>query len=99
MEAVKAGRLKHVTYELRIWESTPEFPGKLVYRRKGISDSHHTIEEPLIPSTRYLWSIRAHFLLDGQPRLTEWTLAGYVLRGETVPNESCLRFVTPDRPD
>lgn len=99
IEAKKAGRLKNVTYELRIWKSTPELPSKLVYGRKGISDPYHTIEEPLIPSTHYLWSIRAHFLLDGHTRVTEWSLAGHALRGETVPNQSCLRFITPGRQD
>ena len=99
LKAEEAGRLKNVTYELRIWKSTPELPGKLVYGRKDIPAPHHTIDELLLPSTHYLWSVRAHFLMDNRPQVTEWSMAGYALRDETVPNMSCLRFITPGRPN
>ena len=95
LEAQKTGRLTDVTYELRIWKTTPDPPGKLVYSRKGIPNASHAITETLRPSTRYLWSVRAHFSMDGHPRVTEWSLAGYALRRETVPNLSCFRFKTP----
>lgn len=99
LKAQKAGRLKNVTYELRIWKSTPELTGKLVYGRKDIPAPHHTIDELLLPATHYLWSVRAHFLMNGRPQVTEWSMAGYALRDETVPNMSCLRFITPSRPN
>jgi hypothetical protein len=56
---------------------------------------HHEVEEPLEPTTKYLWSVRAHFISDSHPRTIEWGLAGLLLRGETVPNPSCFRFKTP----
>jgi hypothetical protein len=84
-----------VTYEIRIWQTVTGNPGKLVYARKQLTSTEHRLERPLNPGTRYYWSVRAHFKVDGRHRMTEWTLAGYLLRSETVPNDSCLRFKTP----
>lgn len=88
-------RIEKVTYELRIWRTVPDGYGKLVYAREDLTTTEHKLERPLAPGTRYLWSVRAHFHIDSRCRTTEWTLAGYLLRSETVPNGSCLRFKTP----
>lgn len=84
-----------VTYELRIWDGMSRAENKLKYTREELTAPEHRVEEPLDPSTRYLWSVRAKFLLAGIPRLTEWGMAGLTLRSETVPNPSCFRFETP----
>lgn len=34
----------------------------------------HGLEAPLEPHTTYLWSVRARFLLDGEERVTRWSL-------------------------
>lgn len=47
--------------------------GDLLYRRKGLLNPWHQLEEPLIPCNRYAWSVRMHFQLNGQPRVSEWT--------------------------
>jgi hypothetical protein len=85
----------HVRYEIRIWQTVIKSTGKLVYVQDRLAATEHRITRPLRPGTRYFWSIRAHFEVNGERRMTEWTLAGYLLRSETVPNESCLRFQTP----
>jgi len=73
-------RFTNVTYEITIYkaekaryhyETGPQF-----YTRRGLPDSQHRMEEPLAPCGRYTWTVRANFLLDGQPRATEWT-GGY----------------------
>jgi hypothetical protein len=87
--------IEDITYEIRIWNTAPGADGKLIYVRRDLVETYHRIETPLEPGTRYFWSVRPHFRLNGQPRTIEWTLAGYVLRNEAVPNESCLRFQTP----
>ena len=84
-----------VRYELRIWQTVIKSTGKLVYVQDRLAATEHRITRPLRPGTRYFWSVRAHFEVNGERRMTEWTLAGYLLRSETVPNESCLRFQTP----
>jgi len=84
-----------VHYEIRIWRTVTKGTGKLVYARDRLTATEHRIPLPLSPGTRYFWSVRAHFEINGRRRITEWTLAGYLLRAETVPNEACLRFKTP----
>ncbi len=98
-----AGRLgdaQNVTYELRIWRAEAEglhvaFPAELVYARTGLTEPGHTVETPLAPDTLYLWTIRAHFDRDGQPRVTEWGVLGAYSRVTTIPPRSYYRFKTP----
>lgn len=92
---VEHAHVDHVRYEIRIWQTVTNSTGKLVYVQDRLTATEHRITRPLSPGTRYFWSVRAHFEVNGRHRMTEWALAGYLLRSETVPNESCLRFKTP----
>jgi hypothetical protein len=66
-----------VRYDLKIWKASNRTRGNLVYERTGIEGTSHRIDEPLEPDTRYLWTIRARFRLDGKPRLTEWSMINF----------------------
>jgi hypothetical protein len=88
-------RIQDVRYEVRIWKTITASSGNLAYARGRLALPYHKLEEPLEPSTKYLWSVRSHFMLDGHPRTIEWGLAGFLLRDEVVPNPSCFRFATP----
>jgi len=90
-------KVQEVTYEFRIWTMTPGESGKVRYARSGLKSPYHKVEEPLEPSSKFFWSVRARFLIDGHERVTEWGLAGIPLRDEAVPNQSCFRFQTPAR--
>jgi hypothetical protein len=90
-----ADRATNVTYELRVWKTVDESSGKLVYTRKGLVTPYHELEESLEQSTKYLWTIRAQFTLDGQQLISEWGLSSHLLRSHVVPNASCFRFITP----
>jgi hypothetical protein len=92
-----ACKVREVTYELRIWRMTPGESGKVVYARRDLKSPYHKLEEPLEPASKYFWSVRARFLIEGHRRVTEWGLAGIPLRNEAVPNQSCFRFQTPAR--
>jgi hypothetical protein len=48
-------------------------PGELVYAKSGLPHPEHILETPLQPATRYFWSVRGHFTLDGKRRATEWS--------------------------
>lgn len=75
LEADKAGRLASVrnpTYELRMWQVKDGRPPELVYTRSGLPEPVHTVETVLTPDTDYLWTIRARFQINGEPRVTEW---------------------------
>lgn len=90
-----ADKIQDITYEFRIWTTSPEPSGKLRYARNGLELPFHKLEDPLEPDTRYHWSVRACFMVDGGLRVTEWGMAGIPLRMESVPNRSCFRFKTP----
>jgi hypothetical protein len=66
-----SNRISNVTYDLKIWNVEDDFPVELIYRRQGLSQSSHKIEEPLMPSSKYFWTVRARFELDNQPRATK----------------------------
>lgn len=68
------GQITEVAYDLRVWETSGPSVGelKLIYTRTGLTTPFYQSDVPLRPSTLYLWTIRARFLLRGQPRITEW---------------------------
>lgn len=71
--AQSSNRITQVTYELRIWAASElGTPGMLVFERRGLDVPYHHLEEPLEPMTKYYWTVRAGFLLDDEPRVTEW---------------------------
>jgi len=106
-----------VTYELKIWRSSDDYiplylPFDLVYSRQGLVQPSHRIEQPLQPKTKYAWSVRACFELDGQPRVTEWGLSrkpplfpvGFARsnplsprRSPSIPNPNYYRFKTSSK--
>jgi len=102
------GRLKNidsVSYDLRIWEVTADgCKSALIYEREGLPQSEHRVEMPLAERTRYSWTIRARFLLNGRPRVTPWSFSQlpappdawhYPRRiEETIPS-SYFSFQTP----
>jgi hypothetical protein len=60
--------------------------GPQIYLRTGLTLPQHRMETPLQACERYAWTVRAHFRLDGHPRVTEWS-GRYVttLYGEATP--------------
>ena len=48
-------------------------PGELVYSKQGLTTPEHQLETPLEPDSRFFWTVRAHFRLDGKRRVTEWS--------------------------
>ncbi len=65
----------NITYQLRVWKVRNGSPGELVYEREGLPMPTHTLQKPLEPDTRYFWSVRARFELNGESRLTDWSRA------------------------
>lgn len=72
-----------VTYEMSVFRAVVKrtdsvrtyVAGPLVYARNGLTEPWHRIEAPLQACVRYAWTVRARFKLDGQPRVTEWTVS------------------------
>jgi hypothetical protein len=85
-----------VTYELKIWEAEGCERGRLIYERTGLAAPEHLLEDSLQPATRYFWSMRARFALDGRPTATRWAHFDVM---NCFPNDitdwQYHRFVTP----
>lgn len=99
------GGLTTVSYDLQIWRAgySFQYPAERVYAKQGLAKTSHRIEAPLAPATRYSWTVRARFLENGEPRVTEWAMYEWEdtrLRGpfdELFPSPRYFRFVTPAR--
>jgi hypothetical protein len=85
--------IQSARYDLRIWDVEKGHRGDLVYESKGIEDAVHKITTKLAPSTEYYWSVRARFDLEGQTRVSEWSLSEVpcVLSGTVCGRELARR--------
>ena len=89
------GRVSDVTYELKIAKGDQNTPHEAIYDRTGLSAPEHRVERLLLQRTRYFWTVRAHFELDGSPRVTEWgSIHSRSYRAAEVPNVYSYRFKT-----
>jgi hypothetical protein len=98
-----ASRLKNVAYDLAVYRARRGAPAEVVYSRQALPEPSHVIVEPLPAGARYFWTVRARFVIDGQVRVTEWSVIqprrvmpnGPVSRLPVVPSEFYFRFETP----
>lgn len=101
----KLARAENVRYDLRVWRGSLWLPfplipskqwglhyGERVYERQGLREPWHRIEEPLQPTTLYVWSVRARFELDGETRATEW---GRIVDRHEISGTPYFPFKTP----
>jgi hypothetical protein len=61
--------------EESFWKGTKRAMGRRVYYREGLTETEHTIREPLKPDTEYYWSVRTR---NGD-KVSEWSLYDYTL--------------------
>jgi hypothetical protein len=89
------GRVTNVSYDLVIAGKHDQLPAQVIYRRERLPVAEHRVEQALEAGSRYFWSVRARFELDGATYLTDW--AGVMPgRGHiAVPNRLSYRFATP----
>ena len=82
-------RIRDITYEFVLHSGRPYFNQGFVPREvpeftiAGLTEPQFEMGAALLPCTHYFWSVRAHFMLDNQPRVTEWSGA-YNLGGSAV---------------
>jgi len=78
-------KLHPIVYDLRLYEGSKSDsssilglryedwdPGLLVGTWYGLNSTQFTPDFPFKPCTRYHWTVRARFTLNGQTRTTEW---------------------------
>jgi hypothetical protein len=66
-------RISEVTYDLKIWRAEDPPNEDIIYSRTRLENSSYKIESPLTPLTRYFWSVRVRFKLDGRDIETNWS--------------------------
>lgn len=89
-------RVKNVRYDLIIARERYLKPAEVVYRRDGLSEAQYTLDVPLLRHSRYFWTVRARFELDGRLRVTEWGSTQYqAFRRQTALSSWSYRFKTP----
>jgi hypothetical protein len=85
-------KVRDVTYQLRIMTDG------WFYSKDDLREPYHRIEVPLKPSTQYLWTVRACFKLDDEPRCTTWgAVSDWEYWSFQHPNFNSYRFKTPER--
>jgi hypothetical protein len=87
-------RVKNVRYELLVGTGGNGEMPDVLYHVEGLDETTHRVAKQLEPNTRYFWSVRAKFDLDGRMRVTDW--ATYCPFGrQLVVGSSIYRFYTP----
>jgi len=87
-------RVKNVRYELVVGSGENGETPDVFYHVEGLTETSHRVPMRLEPNTRYFWSVRARFDLDGRMRVTDW--ATYCPFGrQLVVGGRIYRFYTP----
>ncbi len=94
-------KITAVTYDLKIWQADNGHVGKLVYSKGGIPNPYHTIESQLCSNTKYFWTVRAKFVLEGRKRATRWACSRRPMENmidtcklRQIPDRNYFRFTT-----
>jgi len=66
------------------WELLVQRNEDTVYHRLRITQASHTVDEPLQPCQHYRWSVRPHYLVDGNHRVGEWMTVAQPARDSRV---------------
>jgi hypothetical protein len=88
-----------ISYEVRIYTGEVRMlgvaePATLLHRAAALVEPHYSVTTVLQPCSRYFWTVRAHFSLNGVPRVTAWGGAYETAGGEVSPS---YRFYYPFR--
>jgi hypothetical protein len=89
-------RVSNVKYDLIIAKEENMVPGEVVYRAYGLTSPENTMNISLPSGSRYFWTVRSRFDLDGRTRVTEWSSTHFgVHENVSAPSRYSFRFRTP----
>jgi len=83
--------VSNIRYDLRLWKVISDYPPQLVYERRTLTVPEHTLDQPLESKTRYFWSVRARFDVNGKTRATRWSCyrsPNYNIYGNHIKQEA-----------
>ena len=98
---VDESRFTNITYDVRVYLGSVRNglvaePSTLLHEATGLVEPQYSIATPLQPCSRFFWTVRARFTLNGTRRVTEWAGAYYTAGGEISPShEYYYPFRTP----
>jgi len=78
------------TYDEGLYIRSTSLVGKRIYYREGLTETEHTVEEPLLAGRKYVWSVRAH----QNDRVTPWATYSFHGLGGSGANQ-LFGFETP----
>ena len=67
--------MRNVTYDLKIWSAEGDYPYAIIYSKQGLREAYYKLKEPFEPCSKYFWTIRARFEIEGKVRVTEWGIS------------------------
>ncbi len=88
-------RVKNVRYELVVGSGDNGETPDIFYRVKDLTEASHRLPMKLDPDTRYFWSVRARFKLDGRLRVTDWATS-CPFEQQLIVGGQIYRFYTPE---
>lgn len=103
--------ISDVTYDLKVWETTGDYPERLVHDISKLQVPQYRPASPLKPMTKYFWTFRARYKLSGQSQVTRWAFSnipsnvpseypqrrpGGICELDAIPSTNYFRFITPD---
>lgn len=94
--AEEMAQVKNVKYDLIVAVGDNGETPEVIYRREGLEETSHKLEITLKPNTRYFWSIRAQFELNGRKRVTEWNVT-CPFEQQLIVDAQLYRFNTAKR--
>jgi hypothetical protein len=87
-------QVKNVRYDLVVGSGDNGETPDMFYRIKGLTETSHKLPMRLKPNTRYFWSVRARFDLNGRTRVTDWA-TDCPFEEQLVVGARLFRFYTP----
>ncbi len=91
-------RAKWIVYDLKLWREDNGAPGALAEEHKGLPEPRYQFQSPLAACTKFFWTVRARFTLEGTEQATEWGVIQTEGRPRwvpVVPDPGYYRFQTP----
>lgn len=71
--------IKDIRYDIKIWLSDNDSPGLLIYSETGLPEPQFKLQKSLLYCSKYFWSIRARFEVEGKTRVTDWGVSTGIL--------------------
>jgi hypothetical protein len=69
----------NIRYDIRIWLSDNDYPGTLIYSETGLPKPQFELQKPLFYCSKYFWTVRARFEVEGKTRVTDWSISTGVM--------------------